>query len=157
MLEDIESLSNPSGTKTGSDLQIPAIDSLQTQVDGWRRTRVRKHGSFSTKLRLVPRVLKFLRRSSIVWSMYGRTNQSSEVAPKISTAFKYLSTIIPHRSTAELQPSSSIRPGLSSHRQFHPIVLPKCLLLKAGKWSLVQQAITPPSPLSVCLHIPIAI
>lgn len=48
MLRDIESLSGPSGSETGSDLQITAIESLQTQINDWRRIRVRKHGNSST-------------------------------------------------------------------------------------------------------------
>lgn len=91
MLGDIESLSSPSGIETGSDLRIAAIDSLQTHVKDWRRIRVRKHGSCSTALRLVPRLLKFLQRSNIVWSVYARTNKSSEVASDLGTIFRYVS------------------------------------------------------------------
>ena len=48
MLRDIESLSGPNGSETESDLPIPAIESLQTQIHDWRRIRLRKHGNFST-------------------------------------------------------------------------------------------------------------
>ncbi|KAL9024278.1 MAG: hypothetical protein Q9196_006632 [Gyalolechia fulgens] len=57
MLRDIESLPDPSGSETGSDLQITAIESLQTQVDDWRRMRVQEHGNFSTGQPLVSRCL----------------------------------------------------------------------------------------------------
>ncbi|KAL8968071.1 MAG: hypothetical protein Q9197_005073 [Variospora fuerteventurae] len=87
MLRDIESLFSPSGSETGSDLQITAVESLQTQVNDWRRSRVRKHGNFSAGQRLVSRLLTLPRRSSIVWSVYGRTNQSSQAAPKIGIMF----------------------------------------------------------------------
>ena len=83
MLRDVESLSGPSGSETASDLQITAMESLQTQVNDWRRLRVRKHGNFSTGQRLVSRLLTLLRRSSIFWSVCGRPNQSFQAAPKI--------------------------------------------------------------------------
>ena len=45
MLRDVECLSGPSGSKAGSNEQLIAIESLQTQVHDWRRIRVQKHGS----------------------------------------------------------------------------------------------------------------
>lgn len=77
MLRDIESLSDLSESETGSDLQISAIESLQTQVHDWRRIRIRKHGNFSIEKPPVSRLLTLSRRSSILWSVCGRTNQSS--------------------------------------------------------------------------------
>ena len=77
MLRDIESLYGPSESETGSDLQIPAIESLQTQVHDWRRLRVRKHGKSSSGKPLTSRLLTLPRRSSTLWSVYGRTSQGS--------------------------------------------------------------------------------
>ncbi len=88
MLVDIESLSSPSRSESGPDLQSTAIESLRTQVDDWRRIRVRKHGEFSSGQRLLSRLLTLLPRSSIPWSVYGRPNQSSQGAPKIGTMFR---------------------------------------------------------------------
>ncbi len=83
MLRDIESLSGPSGPKIGSDLQMTAIESLQNQVNDWRRMRIRKHGKISTRQRLVSRLLTLRRRSSIPWSVCRRTSQSSQAAPTL--------------------------------------------------------------------------